>query len=96
MATQISDRIDALEQRLKQLRAQQQRQDARRRSIENRRTRRDDLRRKVLVGAVVLERVQSGLLEESALKGWLDPAITRPEDRELFGFWATSRTRESR
>lgn len=96
MVTKISNRIDALEQRLKQLRAQQQRHDARRRSIENRRTRRDDLRRKVLVGAVVLERVQNGLLEELALKSWLDPAITRIEDRELFGFWATNRTKESR
>jgi hypothetical protein len=70
---------------LKQLRAQQQRQEARRRSIETRRTRREDVRRRVLVGAVVLERVEKGLLEESVLKSWLDPAIARPEDRALLG-----------
>ncbi|MGB6450227.1 MAG: mobilization protein [Steroidobacteraceae bacterium] len=85
MAAKIEERIDALEVRLKQLRAQQQRQEARRRSIETRRTRRQDVRRRVLVGAVALERVEKGLLEEAVLKSWLDPAISRPEDRALFG-----------
>ncbi|MGH8226503.1 MAG: mobilization protein [Steroidobacteraceae bacterium] len=85
MGAKIADRIDGLEQRLKQLRAQQQRQEARRRSIETRRTRREDLRRKVLVGAVVLARVERGLLEDAVLKGWLDPAITREEDRAICG-----------
>ncbi len=85
VAAKIEERIDALEVRLKQLRAQQQRQEARRRSIETRRTRRQDVRRRVLVGAVALERVEKGLLEEAVLKSWLDPAISRPEDRALFG-----------
>lgn len=85
MGAKIAERIDVLEQRLKQLRAQQNHQEARRRTVQARRTRREALRRKVLVGAIVLARVEQGLLEEEVLKGWLDPALTRAEDRALFG-----------
>jgi hypothetical protein len=43
------------------------------------------LRRKVLIWAVVLDRIEKGLLERAVLKAWLDPALTRAEDRALFG-----------
>jgi hypothetical protein len=56
--TNISTRIDALEQRLKQLKVKQQRIEARRRSIESRRARREETRRKILVGAIVLAKVE--------------------------------------
>jgi hypothetical protein len=78
------DRIQALEAKLKQLKVVQQRKEARARSIEGRRTRREELRRKILVGAVVLAKVEAGEIEEKALKQWLDPAITKLEDRALF------------
>jgi hypothetical protein len=42
-------------------------------------------RRKFLVGAVVLARVEKSLLEESVLRGWMDGALERAEDRRLFG-----------
>jgi len=78
------ERIAALEARLKQLKVVQQRKEARARTVESRRTRREELRRKILVGAVVLAKVEDGSLEEAVLKAWLHPAITRPEDRVLF------------
>lgn len=53
-------------------------------SLESRRARREDRRRKILVGAAVLARVEQGLLEESVLREWLDVALERAEDRELF------------
>jgi septal ring factor EnvC (AmiA/AmiB activator) len=81
----ISMRIDALEQRLKQLKIKQQRIEARRRSLESRRARRDETRRKILVGAIVLEKVERGEIEESALQRWLESGLTREEDRALFG-----------
>ena len=80
----ITARIDALEQRLKQLKAKQQRTEARRRSLESRRTRRHDLRRKILVGAVVLAKVDAGTLSRSTLLEWMEGALTKDEDRELF------------
>ena len=81
----LSGRIDALEQRLKQLKVKQQRVEARKRSLEAKRTRREELRRKILVGAVVLAKVEQGGLEQSTLYEWLDAALTRGEDRKLFG-----------
>jgi hypothetical protein len=81
----ITTRIDALEQRLKQLKVKQQRIEARRRSLESRRARRDDLRRKILVGAIVLAKVEQGGFQQSTLREWLDAALTRADDRALFG-----------
>jgi hypothetical protein len=81
----ISGQINALEERLKQLKSRQQRMEARRRSLESRRARRDDLRRKILVGAVVLAKVEQGGFQQVTLHEWLDAALTRPDDRVLFG-----------
>jgi len=80
-----SERIAALEAKLKQLKVVQQRREAKARSVELHRTRREELRRKILVGAVVLAKVEDGSLNEAVLKAWLHPAISKPEDRELFG-----------
>jgi hypothetical protein len=81
----IDERVQALEAKLKQLKALQQRKEARARTVENKRTRHQELRRKILVGAVVLAKVEDGSLDEKTLKSWLGPAVTRPEDRVLFG-----------
>jgi hypothetical protein len=80
----IDERIEALEAKLKQLKVQHQRKEARARSVASRRTRREELRRKILVGAVVLSKVEDGSLEEEVLREWLEPALTREEDRALF------------
>jgi hypothetical protein len=84
--TKVSERerIAALEAKLKQLKVVQQRKEARARTVEARRTRREEMRRKFLVGAVVLAKVEAGEIEEETLKQWLDPAVTKPEDRALF------------
>ncbi len=42
---------------------------------------REDPRRRILVGVIVLGRVDQGLLEESVLRGWLDGAVTREQDQ---------------
>lgn len=80
----LDERISALEGRLKQLKARQQQRETRRRAFESRRTRKDDTRRKILVGAIVLERVERGELAREQLHAWLETALTRAEDRALF------------
>jgi hypothetical protein len=85
MAAKIVERIGTLEERLKHLKAKQQRTAARQRTLESRRTRRDDTRRKILVGAIVLAKVEQGVIQESILRGWLDGSLTRADDRALFG-----------
>jgi hypothetical protein len=37
------------------------------------------------VGAVILAKVEAGEIEERTLKQWLNPAVTKAEDRALFG-----------
>lgn len=81
----ITERIDSLEDRLKKLKAQRQRIEARERTVVARRTRREETRRKILVGAIVLAKVDQEVLAESTLRGWLDKALTRSDDRALFG-----------
>jgi hypothetical protein len=88
VTSDIGERIETLEGRLRQLRAKQQRIEARRRSVESRRTRRADTRRKILVGAIVLAKVEQGVIQESVLRGWLEGALTRADDRALFGLKA--------
>jgi hypothetical protein len=78
------ERIQALEAKLKQLKVVQQRREAKARSVALHRSRRDELRRKILVGAVVLAKVEEGVFDLNILKGWMSVALTRADDRALF------------
>lgn len=79
------DRIEALAGKLKQLQAQQTKAESRQRTKVARKSRKDDLRRKILAGAVVLTCVEDGRLSKSDFSAWMDQALEAPEDRELFG-----------
>jgi large subunit ribosomal protein L7/L12 len=76
--------IQKLEARLRQLRVRKQRGDARHRALEAKRSRREETRRKILVGAVVLMQVDRGALDTAVLRQWLDSALTRADERALF------------
>jgi hypothetical protein len=81
----LDEQIATLEERLKQLKLRQQRSDARRRALEVQRERKAETRRRILVGTVVMAKVQEGQMDRAQLQGWLDQALTRAEDRALFG-----------
>ena len=81
----LDEQITALETRLKELKSRQQQISARQRALEARRNRKADIRRKILAGAIVLAKVESGELEEERFRQWIDETLTRPEDRALFG-----------
>lgn len=95
MPSTLDSQIGSLEERLKRLRHKKQRTEARTRFATARRARREELRRKVLVGAIVLARVEQGFLEESVLRDWLEGALERPEDRALFGLGEHSGAEEA-
>jgi hypothetical protein len=84
-ATKRAAQISVLEEKLRQLKAREQAAEARRRSLESRRKRKDDTRRKILVGAIVLAKVEQGEFPPDRLHSWLDAALTRADDRGLFG-----------
>jgi hypothetical protein len=81
----LDQQISTLEERLKQLKLRAQRLEARKKAIDSKRERKADTRRKILVGAVVMAKVEQGVIEEAALRAWLESALTRPDDRALFG-----------
>jgi hypothetical protein len=85
MPTKLDERIQTLETKLQQLNVRQRRIAARRAALLSSRSRKDDTRRKILVGAVILTKVEQGDFDERQLKRWLDKALTRADDRALFG-----------
>ena len=86
-----TDKIAQLEEKLRQLRTREQAVDARRRILESRRKRKDDTRRKILVGAIVLAKVDQGEIPPERLRSWLEAALTRDDDRGLFGLGCSER-----
>ena len=81
----IEDRIADLERRLKQAKALKQQQVARERAAEKKRQRSEETRRKILVGAVILAKVERGEWPKERLRELMDQALTRADDRALFG-----------
>jgi hypothetical protein len=80
----LTDRISDLEGKLKALKVRQQRIEARARALSNSRARKDDTRRKILIGATVLARIDAHHLDHAELHTWLDAHLTRDDDRALF------------
>ncbi len=77
----MATKLDKLLEKEAQLRAQIQQAKAAERTLEKKR----DTRRKILVGAAVMARVENGEWPKSDLKMMMDGFLTRPNERELFG-----------
>jgi hypothetical protein len=87
-ATALSDadlRVEAKRLKLEQLKVRQLRLENRIRYLASRQARRDETRRKILIGAVILAKIERGEFDEKKLKAMLDSALTRKDDRDLFG-----------
>ncbi len=80
----LDEQISVLQDRLIQVQLRQQRREARKHAIAGKLKRKADTRRSVLVGGLVLAKVESGELDADVLRRWLDAALTRPGDRVLF------------
>ena len=85
LVTKLDDRVATLEGKLKQLKVRQQRAAARATALASSRARKDDTRRKILAGAILLAKVESGDFDSRTFKRWLDKALVREDDRRLFG-----------
>jgi len=83
MAT-IDQKIKALETKLKQEKAKKQKMDAIKRASETKAQRANDTRRKILVGATILAKVERGEWPKDKLLAMLDTSLTRADDRSLF------------
>ena len=81
----IDDTIATLEAKLKQAKARKQQLEARKRALSSKKQRADDTRRKILVGAAILAKVDRGEWPLSRLLEMMGQTLTRPDDRALFG-----------
>jgi hypothetical protein len=81
----IDERITELHEKLRQLKVRQARMAARRKALDIKLERRADTRRKILAGAILLARIQQGRFDEAEFQSWLKEALTRADDRALFG-----------
>ena len=75
-----ADRLKRLEEQRARINAEIQRVRAR----EQQQTRKDDTRRKILVGSMLLQLVEDGEWPEDKLRARLDTYLTRSDDRALF------------
>ena len=80
----LDERINDLETKLKALKVRQQRIEARARALNRSRERKADTRRKILIGATILARIDRHELDHADLEAWLDAHLTRDDDRALF------------
>ena len=84
MAT-IDERIASLELKLQQEKAKRSQIEARKRSAAKKKQHAEDTRRKILVGAIVLNKVAIGDWPEEKFTNMVDTHLTRDDDRALFG-----------
>ncbi|MES2899048.1 MAG: hypothetical protein V4723_04925 [Pseudomonadota bacterium] len=81
----IDQRIEAIETRIRQLRLQKQQVEARKRAEQSKRQKSEELRRKILIGAAILDKVERGEWTEAKLRELMAQVIVKADERALFG-----------
>ena len=83
--TTIEERIKAQKEKLKQLKALKQKQEALTKTKQSKQERAVDTRKKILIGAMMLEHMGKNEATQANIIGKLTAYLTRKDDRELFG-----------
>ena len=82
-AENIEKKIEAQLEKLKQLKAQKQASEARERTKQKEQQRKDDTRRKILLGSYLIKKMQNEANKEKILAE-LNEYLTENRDRQLF------------
>lgn len=80
----LEQKITKQEERLKQLKAQKQAIEARENAKKKEQNRKDDTRRKILLGSYLLKKMENEANKENILAD-LNDYLTEDRDRKLFG-----------
>ena len=80
----LEQRIAKQEERLKQLKAQKQAKDAREKAKQKEQDRKNDTRRKILLGSYLLKKMEDEA-EKQKILAELNEYLTEDRDRKLFG-----------
>ena len=83
-AETLEKKIEAQLEKLKQLKARKQAIEARERSKQKEQERKDDTRRKILLGSYLIKKMQNEANKEKILAD-LNEYLTEDRDRKLFG-----------
>ena len=83
-AQRLDERIQKHEEKLKQLKAQQQALQAREKKKLAEQQRSDDTRRKILLGAYMLKKMGDSDFEKQKILAELNEYLVEPRDRRLF------------
>lgn len=84
MAT-IEEKIKALETKLKQEKAKKQKMEAMKRAAETKAQRASDTRKKILLGAFLMDRMEKNQDYASKVMQGVEAFLKRDDDRALFG-----------
>lgn len=79
----LEQRIAKQEERLKQLKAQKQAKDAREKAKQKEQNRKNDTRRKILLGSYLLKKMEDEAEKQKILAG-INEYLTEDRDRKLF------------
>ncbi|MBE9062872.1 hypothetical protein [cf. Phormidesmis sp. LEGE 11477] len=77
----MTDRLESLQRKQSQIRAQIQQIQAKERTKEKKK----QTRRKFLIGDAIMSQLESGQFSQADLTKLMDEFLTRPKDRDLFG-----------
>lgn len=85
----IEERIQKQEDELKRLKALKRKAESRKRAVEREKQRKNDTRKKILIGACMLKITEDNQENHDKLMLQLDRFLTSDRDRELFGLAPT-------
>ena len=85
-------RVKDLEEKLTQAKALNQKVEARAKAAENKQKRAADTRRKILVGAAILAKVERGEWPKDKMLEMMGQQLTRDDDRALFDLAAIAKS----
>lgn len=85
-------RVKDLEEKLKQAKALKHKVEARAKAAENKQKRAADTRRKILVGAAILAKVERGEWPKDKMLEMMSQQLTRTDDRLLFDLLENEKT----
>ena len=83
-AENIEKKIEAQLEKLKQLKAQKQAIEARERTKKKEQKRKDDTRRKILLGSYLIKKMQANEANKEKILAELNEYLTENRDRQLF------------
>lgn len=88
----IEKKIEAQLEKLKQLKAQKQAIEARERTKQKEQERKDDTRRKILLGSYLIKKMQSNEANKEKILAELNDYLIGDRDRILFGLTLVNET----